>query len=132
MSFHYSPRSKNRLAECHPNLQLIFNDVIKVVDCSIVTGRRGKDAQDAAYNSGKSKVKWPNSMHNQRPSLAVDVAPYPIDWEKTRRFYYLAGIVKGIASLHGINVRWGGDWDGDNDFADNDFNDLLHFELTEC
>ncbi len=31
------------------------------------------------------------------------------------RFYFFAGIVKGIAWELGIGVRWGGDWDSDND-----------------
>jgi peptidoglycan L-alanyl-D-glutamate endopeptidase CwlK len=26
-------------------------------------------------------------------------------------------------------IRWGGDWDMDNDLSDNTFNDLVHFEL---
>ncbi len=62
--------------------------------------------------------------------MAVDIAPYPIDWKDHKRFYYLAGIVKGVASQMGIKVRWGGDWDSDNDLNDQSFMDLGHFEIV--
>ena len=29
----------------------------------------------------------------------------------------------------GIDLIWGGDWDGDTDLNDNNFDDLVHFEL---
>jgi peptidoglycan LD-endopeptidase CwlK len=31
----------------------------------------------------------------------------------------------------GIEIRWGGDWDGDGDLSDHKFNDLPHFELID-
>ena len=34
----------------------------------------------------------------------------------------------GVAAAEGIKIRWGGDWDRDNDLADQSFNDLVHFE----
>ena len=30
----------------------------------------------------------------------------------------------------GIDLIWGGDWDGDTDLKDNAFDDLVHFELS--
>jgi len=65
------------------------------------------------------------------PSLAVDVAPYPIDWNDRERFCYFAGYVKGIAKSLGTELRWGGDWDRDTQVKDNNFDDLPHFELVE-
>ena len=64
------------------------------------------------------------------PSLAIDAAPSPIDWNDRERFFYFAGVVKGVAEEMGIKIRWGGDWDGDNDFDDQTFDDLVHFELV--
>ena len=69
------------------------------------------------------------SHHNSDPSRAVDVAPYPIDWNDTERFGRFAGFVLGMAAAMGIPLRWGGDWDRDNDTHDQKFNDLVHFEL---
>ena len=37
----------------------------------------------------------------------------------------------GIASQMGIDIIWGGDWDGDTDLKDNAFDDLVHFELKK-
>jgi hypothetical protein len=72
------------------------------------------------------------SKHNTDPSLAFDVAPYPIDFaSRTKvlaRFYYLAGLIISCAASLGIKLRWGGDWDGDLDFEDQTFDDLGHFE----
>lgn len=113
----------------HGKLQDIFFEVIKGYDCSILCGFRDEAAQNEAFHTGRSKKQWPNSKHNGTPSLAVDVAPYPIDWDDERRFYHFAGYVKGIADQLGISIRWGGDWDGDNDLNDQHFFDLVHFEL---
>ena len=87
--------------------------------------------QDEAYNKGNSKVKFPNGKHNKSPSVAVDVAPYPINWRDRDRFHYFAGYVLGIASQMGIKIRWGGDWDMDTQTKDNNFDDLVHFEIKE-
>jgi peptidoglycan L-alanyl-D-glutamate endopeptidase CwlK len=35
----------------------------------------------------------------------------------------------GIAAKMGIKIRWGGDWDRDEELHDQTFFDLPHFEL---
>jgi len=129
----YGKISKARLATCDPRLQKVFNEVIKHWDCSILEGTRSEKRQNELYNAvpRKSKVKWPNSKHNSSPSKAADVAPFPLDWEDTERFYAFSGFVIGIATSMGITLRWGGDWDSDRDFKDQTFNDLPHFELVD-
>ena len=130
MSFKFGTRSTNNLKEAHPLLQDLFNEVIKVYDCAVIEGHRPQDEQDKAYHAGKSKLKWPDSKHNKKPSLAVDVIPWPVDWKDSKRFYYFAGIVKGIATKMNIEIRWGGDWNSNNVFTDQSFHDLPHFELV--
>lgn len=49
--------------------------------------------------------------------------------KKRGKFYFLAGVMKACAKQSGIELRWGGDWDGDNRFLDNGFDDLVHFEI---
>lgn len=133
--FSFGRSSSERLATCHPDLQKIFNEVILYRDCSILCGHRSKIAQMEAFESGKSKVKWPNSKHNSSPSMAVDVAPYPIDWNDLGRFIEFKGYVFAIADRlysEGFidhKLRSGGDWDMDLSTTDNTFNDLPHFEL---
>ena len=134
--YSYGETSKSRLNTCHPDLITIFNEVIKLVDISILEGHRGKDKQDEYYNRNLSKLKWPLSKHNSKPSMAVDAAPWPIDWEDTGRFYQMVGVVKGIAHMLyedgkiSHKLRCGADWDKDGDIRDQSFNDLPHFELV--
>lgn len=133
--YNYSQISEERLLGCHIDLQNLFREILKTYDHSILCGFRNKDAQEKAFDEGRTKVHFPFGKHNKKPSLAIDIAPYPIDWDNIKRFYHFAGFVEGTARrllkegliLH--EVRWGGDWDSDHDFSDQDFNDLVHFEL---
>lgn len=127
----FGSRSRNNLESCHPELQRLFNEVINYRDCSVICGRRGKADQDKAYNEKRSKVKFPDSKHNQTPSIAVDVVPYPdIDWNDSGRFYLFVGLVQGIALKMDIKIRCGADWDSDGQVKDQNFHDLPHFELV--
>jgi len=125
----FSSRSINRLKTCDAQLQELFYQVVKHFDCSILEGHRGEERQTKAYNDGKSKVQYPDGKHNQYPSVAVDVAPYPIDWSDRDRFHYFGGFVLGVAKQMGMNIRWGGDWNQDTKTKDNKFDDLVHFEI---
>lgn len=127
--YKFGSRSQKNLMEAHPDLQKLFNEVIKHYDCAVIEGHRPEWEQNKAYHAGKSKLKFPHSKHNQMPSLAVDVIPWPVDWNDYKRFYFFGGLVKGIADQMGIDIRWGGDWDSDNSFKDQSFHDLPHFEL---
>lgn len=123
----FSSKSKERLASCDPKLVRLFEKVVEEYDCTVLEGHRSAERQKQLMADGRSRVSFSQHMHS--PSRAVDVAPFPIDWEDSERFYHFAGYVKGIARGMGIGVRWGGDWDGDFDFSDNRFDDLVHFEL---
>lgn len=125
----FSQASKDRLATCHPDLQRLFHRVNELWPCTILSGRRTAEEQSALVASGASKRL--DSMHVRDPSLAVDAFPDPLDWKDTARFYYFGGFVLGVAASMGIGVRWGGDWDGDMQVKDQNFNDLVHFELEE-
>ena len=127
----FGKRSKNALSSCDEKLIKVFNEVIKTVDCSVLEGHRGQSKQDKYYEEGKSKVKYPSGRHNKLPSMAVDVAPYPIDWDDRERFHLFAGFVLGIAKSMGINLRWGGDWNQNWFVDDNKFDDFPHFELRK-
>ena len=127
----FGRRSKERLATCDSKLQKVFNEVIKHVDCSVLEGHRGEERQNALFEEGKTQVKFPKGRHNSSPSNAVDVTPYPVDWEDRERQTLFAGFVLGVAKLMGITLRWGGDWDMDFHVMDNRFDDFPHFEIRE-
>lgn len=127
----FSKKSKAKLNTCDKRLIELFNKVVKKFDCTIIEGHRSKDRQNKLFDEGKSKLQYPNGKHNATPSMAVDVAPYPIDWNDRERFTYFAGYVLGIAYQMGLKIRWGGDWDMDTQVKDNNFDDLPHFEIKE-
>ncbi len=135
ITYYFSKSSREKLQTCDERLQRIARRAIMLVDFTVICGVRSKDEQNILFAEGKTKVKWPNSKHNvespEELSKAFDLAPYPIDWKDKDRFYFLAGVIKGTAAQLGIKIRWGGDWDSDNDFDDQNFNDLVHFELVD-
>lgn len=126
----FGKKSQERLASCHPDLQRLFNEVIKHVDCTVVCGHRNQEDQEEAFRTGKSKVKYPNGKHNKTPSEAADVLPFPIDWADLKQMYMFVGFVRGIALNLGIKIRCGADWDGDFSIKDQNFHDVPHFELV--
>lgn len=130
--------SRANLAECHPDLQRLFAEVIKHWDCTVLDGKRTIAEQKKNIAKGVSKTM--DSKHlpqGDGMSWAADVAPYPVKWNdpspKVRAIYereclYLGGFVMGLATEMGIKIRYGGDWDSDHDLTDQTFNDLVHFE----
>jgi hypothetical protein len=125
----FGERSRKNLAQAHPSLQLVLNEVVKITDCAVICGHRGEAEQEAAFHAGTSQKRWPESKHNKIPSLAVDVVPSPIDWKDSDRMFFLAGVIVAVAHRMGVKLRWGGDWDSDGDFKDQKFHDRPHFEL---
>jgi len=132
----FSQESFSKLSTCHMELQTLFYEVIRHFDCQVLEGFRNEADQNKYFEQGNTQLKWPHGRHNSTPSMAVDVAPYPLDWKNAKRFYWFAGYVMGIAQRlkdegkMTYSVRFGGDWNSDKDITDQNFNDLVHFELV--
>ena len=124
----FSDFSLTNLKTCDERLQMVFYSVVKHVDCRVLEGHRAEKRQNLMFAQDKSTLRWPDSKHNLMPSRAVDVAPYPIDWNNMLRFSMFAGFVKGVAASQGIPLRCGIDWNGNFDPTDN-WIDAPHFEL---
>ena len=129
--YKFGSRSKKHLVTLDERLQKVLNEVIKYVDCSIIEGHRSGERQNKLFEEGRTKVKYPHGRHTSNPSRAVDVVPYPIDWDDRERFHLFAGFVIGIAQSMGIKLRWGGDWNMNFEVDDNNFDDFPHFELID-
>ena len=125
----FGSKSRKRLATCDERLQKLFNEVINYVDCSVLEGHRSEERQNKLYEEGKTKVRYPKGRHKHKTSRAVDVVPYPIDWNDRERFHLFAGFVLGMAYSMDISIRWGGDWNQNFEVDDNQFDDFPHFEL---
>lgn len=129
----YSESSRKKLESCDPRLQRVFEEAAKFWDITIIEGHRSTRRQRNLFMAGKSKLDGVNrrSKHNEEPSLAVDAAPAPIDWNDTERFYQFGWGIVGLARHLGVTLRWGGDWDSDGETKDQRFNDLVHFEVVD-
>jgi hypothetical protein len=90
--------------------------------------RQGRIWRDGAWRIADKKkiVTYRNgiikkSKHNKIPSEAVDVAPYPIDWQDIGRFKELSSVIMEAAVELGIRLTWGGNF--------KTFKDYPHFEI---
>lgn len=138
----FSKKSLANLEEAHQDLQTLFHAVVARKDCKVIEGSRGKEEQNWAFATKKSKTPWPKSNHNvdgekRTTSWAVDVLPYPFEgWDDYADFEALSKIVfEEAARLKAegkmkYEVRWGGDWDRDGDWHDEKFLDMPHYELV--
>jgi len=125
--YKFGKRSRERLKGVDTRLINVLNELIKMMDVTIIEGVRTKERQAELLKQGATKVKYSKHMEGK----AVDLAPYPIDWENRDGFYYMGGMIRGIAKQLGLKVRFGGDWDSDGDTKDNNFDDLVHIEILD-
>lgn len=129
----FGKRSRDRLKGVDAKLVNVLNEVVKYFDITIIEGLRSQERQDQLVAEGLSKTKFGKHVQGK----AVDVCPYPIDWDSRDDFHYLGGFVLAVASQMGVKVRWGGDWNasslykGQRTTKDNKFDDLVHFELLD-
>ena len=123
----FGRRSKKRLKGVNVKLVNVLNELIKIMDVTIIEGLRSKERQEQLLAQGKTKTRYSKHIEGN----AVDLAPYPIDWEDRERLHYMGGMIRGIGKQLGVNIRWGGDWDSDGEIADNNFDDLVHVEIKD-
>lgn len=130
-----SNASLARLQTCDPRIQMVLKEAIKYVDFVVLCGERSQAEQEQAYAAGKSTKRWPESKHNRRPEdvdgvRAVDIAPYPIDWNNVERFRFVSAFILGLAAGMGVKMRAGVDWNMNFDPKDEKFIDGPHLELV--
>lgn len=91
-----------------------------------------------------AKVTWLNnplsSKHRKQKDgygHAVDVVPYPVDWNDLAKFDTIAKAMfeaqkqlKAEGSIPAsTNLRWGANWDGDGKYREKGEYDSPHFEI---
>lgn len=119
--------SLKKLETCHPDIQRLARAVDAVFPIQCICGYRGKEEQQKALKEKKSKLNWPDSKHNQKPSLAGDFVPdtdknpATIDWDDTKAFQLMCLTFEQKADELGIKIRLGRDFK---------FVDLPHVELA--
>lgn len=121
-------RSEERLATCDKRLQRITERADKRMPLVVIGGERDREQQRQNIING---VSWTmDSLHLRRPSLAVDLAPKPIDWKNISAFFKLKEIMFEEAAADGVTLRWGADWNM-NGRTERGENDYGHYEIYE-
>jgi len=139
----FGNRSRTNLYSTkNDKLVTLFEDIVKMVDCAVVSGLRTTQEQQQLFAQGRTMpgkivtncdgiIK--KSKHQAKENgigYAVDVVPYPIDWNDIKRFYHFIGFVRATARKLGIVIVSGSDWDSDYVLNDQDFYDLPHYQTV--
>lgn len=130
--YKFSSLSEQRLNGVAQPLQKIIRRAMEwqIMDFTVLNGLRSLEEQKEKVAKGYSKTMHSRHLPNKNGlAEAADIAPYPVNWQNKEAFHRLAGIIQASAASFHIPIRWGGDWDGDNDTRDQTFIDLPHFEL---
>ena len=119
MSYKLGTRSLQNLSGVHPDLVAVVKLAIGITeqDFTVIEGIRNINRQRELYKAGKSTTM--NSRHIT--GHAVDMVPWPVDWNDLERFEVVAEAMKTAAEELDIPIVWGGDWKS--------FYDAPHFEL---
>ena len=119
MSYKLGTRSMQSLSGVHPDLVAVVKLAITIteVDFTVIEGVRNINRQRELVKKGASTTM--NSRHIT--GHAVDMVPWPVDWNDLERFEIMSEAMKAAAAELEIPIKWGGDWKS--------FYDAPHFEL---
>jgi len=119
VSYKLGTRSLQSLSGVHPDLVAVVKLAISKTpqDFTVIEGIRSVNRQRELYKAGKSTTM--NSRHIT--GHAVDMVPWPVDWNDLERFEVVSEAMKSAAEELEIPIVWGGDWKS--------FYDAPHFEL---
>jgi peptidoglycan LD-endopeptidase CwlK len=111
MTYQLGIRSRQRLSGVHPDLVAVVERAIAIseVDFTVLEGLRSRDRQKELVAKGASKTM--NSRH--LTGHAVDLAPWPISWEKEDFIPIVEAMSKAAEEL-GVAIVHGHDWGWDS------------------
>ena len=135
MTYVLGTRSKSNLKGVHPDLVKVVERAITLTtqDFTVIEGVRTTQRQQELYAQGRtkpgSKVTNADGVKNKSNHQAkadgyghaVDIVPYPVDWNTTSKFRAIADAMKQAAKDLDVKMEWGGDW--------TKLVDLPHFEV---
>ena len=106
---------------------------ISEIDFTVMEGVRTLDHQRELYAQGRTApgkiVAWTmKSKHIE--GKAVDLVPYPLDWNDLDKFDKIKNAMFQAAKEIDVNLRWGADWDSDGKYREKGEYDSPHFELN--
>lgn len=128
--FKFSKKSLEKInnPKFHPKLRLLLTEAIKTspIDFTIIETVRTIEQQKVYVAKGTSKTMKSRHIPSTNKSglcEAVDIAPYPIDWNNIKRFILLSEHIKKTAKALNIAITYGGDWKS--------FKDYPHYEMRK-
>nr|WP_313059986.1 M15 family metallopeptidase [Moraxella sp. CTOTU49097] len=152
MSYQLSKRSLSRLAGVDDKLVAVVKRAIEIsqVDFMVLEGVRSKEQCMINYGKGRTaaqcsakgvpakyanpsaaKVTWLNNPFASKhcEGKAVDLVPYPVDWNDLKKFDLIAQAMLQAAKELGVPVRWGADWNNNGKPRERGESDSPHFEI---
>ena len=150
--FVLSKLSISRLEGVNADLVKVVQRAIEITqqDFMVVEGVRSKEQCYINYGKGRTvaqctakgvpakyaqpklaKVTWLNNPLSSKhvTGKAVDLVPYPVDWNDLTKFDQVAKAMFAAADELGVSIRWGADWDNDGNYREKGEYDSPHFEL---
>lgn len=115
--YSFSVKSLNLLnnPKFSPTLRLLLMEAIKdsPIDFTIIETVRTLEKQKEYFKKGATKTL--KSRHIPKTNIsgyceAVDIAPYPINWNDINRFNKLSEHILKKAEQLNIPITWGGTW----------------------
>jgi len=160
LAIQFGARSLANLVGVHPDLIRVLKRAAEMatpdLDFTVIEGVRSPEQCFVNFGKGRtaaqciaagapashakpnlSKVTWLknplNSKHVKQASgygHAVDIVPYPVDWNNLKRFDAMARLVLEAAKLEKVAIRWGADWNANGKPREKGETDSPHFELV--
>ena len=135
MGFKLGKTSLARLQGVDETLVKVVKRAIEIseVDFTVLEGVRTLERQRELYAQGRTApgkiVTWTmKSKHIE--GKAVDLVPYPLDWNDIEKFNKIKDAMFQAARELDVNLRWGADWDGDGNYREKGEYDSPHFEIN--
>ena len=152
MTFNLSQKSLGRLNGVNERLQRVVKRAIELSkqDFMVLEGVRTRQQCMTNYGKGRTiaqcvakgvpaqyanpkaaKVTWLNNPFASKhvSGKAVDLVPYPVDWNDLKKFDAIAQAMLQAAKELNVSIRWGADWDADGKSRERGESDSPHFEI---
>ena len=152
MAFNLSQKSLDKMNGVDERLQRVVKRAIQLTkqDFMVLEGVRTKEQCMINYGKGRTaaqcvakgvpaqyanpnaaKVTWLNDPFASKhvSGKAVDLVPYPVDWNDLKKFDAIAQAMLQAAKELNVPIRWGADWDNDGKPRERGESDSPHFEI---
>jgi len=148
--FKFGKTSLERLTTVDPRLAAVCHLALSKspIDFMVLEGKRTVERQHQLFGQGRNAeqlrragvdpkharpdmdvVTW-TLKSNHFTGRAVDLVPYPVDWNDLSKFNAMAKVMMEAAKELGTPIRWGADWDRDGNPREKGESDSPHFELA--